>query len=83
MFFFGLAEMRIVIILLETDVHLMTDLILVLFTMKPTTCCFLSPSPINQKPVVSPHLLKCVSDSPKMSHLYLSSAYVSYFSFPH
>ena len=34
--FFGLAEMRIVIILLETGVQLMTDLILVLFTMKPS-----------------------------------------------
>ena len=31
--FFSLAEMRIVIILLETGVQLMTDLILVLFTM--------------------------------------------------
>ena len=29
--FFGLAEMRIVIILLETGVQLMTNLILVLF----------------------------------------------------
>ena len=32
---FGLAEMRVVTILLETCVQL-TDLILVLFTMKPT-----------------------------------------------
>ena len=51
-------------------------------------CCCLSPSPLNRKPclssvVVSPYLLKCVSESPMMSHLYLSSAYVNSFSFPH
>ena len=60
--FLGLVEIRIIIILLETGLQLMTNLILVVFTMKPTPCPCLASSLLNQKPcpssvVVSPHFL--------------------------
>ena len=57
-------------------------------TMKPTPMKSSSAVAANQKRcpssvVVSPHLLKCVSESPMMSHLYLSSTCVNSFSLPH
>ena len=77
--------MQVVIILLESGVLVMTDMILVLFTIKPARCCCLESSLLNQKPwpsciVVSPHFLKCVSSSLMMN---LSCAYVNLFSFPY
>ena len=65
--------MRIVRILLETVVQLMTHLILVLFTMKPTQFCCLASSPLSQRPCPSSVVFLRQSND----------AYVSSFNFLH
>ena len=82
---FGLAEMRIVSILLESDVLLMTDWILVLFTMKPTPSFVFAaePNATYSSVVVSQQFYECFRGSNDVQSISIQCIHVSSLYFPH